>query len=366
MKIKAFILKHKRLFKLLLPLRNIYHQTALFVQYKRILKKTSAQKKYIFYIGIPVHNNLGDLAQGVCIRKWIRESYPNREVIELETDCLVNTKLPLINQLKQCYQKDDIIIFQSGYTTTDLGGFADEMHRAVITALPNAKILMMPQTIFFQDQQKQNETSFVYNRAKNMLFLARDRISFELAIKMFPDIRVKLFPDIVTSMIGTRVPSLQREGILFCCRDDTEKYYSEEELNGLIEKCRKQVLVHITDTTKKGNAKDIVRDAKKYIEKEIDSYGKYKLIITDRYHGTIFSLIAGTPVILIKTTDHKVITGGEWFKGVYDTHVFIANDLDEAYDLATKIIDTNINYTLVPYFKEKYYDKLRKILEEEN
>ena len=69
-----------------------------------------------------------------------------------------------------------------------------------------------------------------------------------------------------------------------------------------------------------------------YIEKEIEDYSRYKIIITDRYHGTILSLVAGTPVIILKTNDHKVTTGADWFKGVYDEHVFLANDLKNAYE----------------------------------
>lgn len=49
----------------------------------------------------------------------------------------------------------------------------------------------------------------------------------------------------------------------------------------------------------------------------------YKVVITDRYHGTIFSLIANTPVIIIKSTDHKVTTGADWFKGIYDDYVYV-------------------------------------------
>ena len=70
-------------------------------------------------------------------------------------------------------------------------------------------------------------------------------------------------------------------------------------------------------------------EEQKHIINEIERYSHYKLIVTDRYHGTIFSLVAGTPVIIIKTTDHKVITGAEWFKGLYDKYVYVANTLDD-------------------------------------
>ena len=79
------------------------------------------------------------------------------------------------------------------------------------------------------------------------------------------------------------------------------------------------------------------------------------------HHGTIFSLCAGTPVIIIKTTDHKVTTGADWFKGIYDDYVYVAEDLDDAYRLASDILSKRISHKLEPYFKEQYYDKLKNI-----
>ena len=64
------------------------------------------------------------------------------------------------------------------------------MHCAIIKNFPQAKILMMPQTIFFQNEERKKNTSFVYNSAENMLFLARDRVSFGMAEEMLPDLPI--------------------------------------------------------------------------------------------------------------------------------------------------------------------------------
>lgn len=196
-----------------------------------------------------------------------------------------------------------------------------------------------------------------------MLFLARDKVSFEKAQDMFPDINVKLFPDIVTTLIGQKQFSGEREGILFCCRDDGEKFYSDSEIDELMEKCKKLRPVTKTDTTKRENAREVVSNAQQHIYKEIDDYSHYELIITDRYHGTILSLVAGTPVVIIKTTDHKVTTGAIWFEGVYDEYVHLADSLEDAYNIAEKVLQEKRNSTLRPYFEPEYYSKLRSIFE---
>lgn len=86
--------------------------------------------------------------------------------------------------------------------------------------------------------------------------------------------------------------------------------------------------------------------------------------ITDRYHGTIFSLCAGTPVVIIKTTDHKVTTGADWFNGIYDDYVYVAKDLENAIRISQKILKSNLAHTFRPYFKTEYYDKLKSLFEQ--
>ena len=175
----------------------------------------------------------------------------------------------MLKKLKKAFNVEkDIIIFQSGYTTTDLGGYADIMHQAVIKALPGAKMLMMPQTIFFESEQRKNLCAQVYSTAKNMHFLARDRVSFDTAKKMFKNIKLDMYPDIVTTIIGSRSFEYDRDGIALCVRDDGEKYYSEAEIGAFAEKCRKLWQVDTSDTTKRG-LEDIVSNAEAYINKEI-------------------------------------------------------------------------------------------------
>lgn len=346
--------------------RSIKKTVDSIVLYKKyvgnIKSGLNTNKPVIYYCGIPAHGNLGDLAQGVCIRRWIRNNYPEYHLTEIETNSIVNTKFSCLNVLRKAFNsRTDFVVFQSGYTTTDLGGFADIMHQAVMNALPDARILMMPQTIFFKTKERKELCAKVYNGHSKILFLARDTISFETAKEMFPDINKLCFPDIVTTLIGS-VPSGQnRNGIIFCLRNDGEKYYSNQELEILINQCKNIASVDLTDTTK---GKSVVKQAEQFIYSEIEKYSKYKVMITDRYHGTILSLVAGTPVIIIKTTDHKVVTGADWFTGIYDDHVYLADDLDEAFEIAQKLYCRQEYPTLRPYFEENYYDKLSSIFEE--
>lgn len=362
MSIKSFAIKHNKILKpFLIGRKYILSDRKVYTNvYKQLQLERNGQHR-IYYLGIPVHPNLGDLAQGMCIRRWLKKHYPSYQVVEIETNAIVNTHLSAIRLLKADYKKGDIIVYQSGYTTTDLGGFADEMHRAVMEALPDAKMLMLPQTIFFKSKENEARTSKCYNSMKHMLFLARDDVSFEMAKRMFPDLPKQCYPDIVTTLIGTKHFSSNRKGILMCCRDDTEKLYTETEISQLMDRLKEIDTVSMTDTTKHGDHREIVANAEKYIWGEIEEYSKYRCIITDRYHGTIFSMIASTPVIVIKSNDHKVTTGVNWFDGVYDGHIFRADDLDHAFELVKGVYQADIPEITEPYFEKQYYDKLPEL-----
>lgn len=325
--------------------------------------RQDSEKPRVFYLGITAHSNLGDMAQHYCICKWIKENYPERDVIKFESDTVVDNRFGWIEKFKKIYRQEDIIIFQSGYTTQDLGGNHEEMHRLIIDNMPYANILMMPQTIFFQHEENKKRTSQSYDKARHLLFLARDFVSYDMAKEMFPHIEVKAFPDIVTTLIGTLHFNNTRNGVCLCRRNDGEKFYSDDELNELKSKIEDFSSVTITDTTIKVPFMTIRNNMQKYIEGEIEKFSHYKVTITDRYHGTIFSLIAGTPVIIIKTTDHKVTTGADWFKGIYDNYVYVAKDLDDAYQKAEEVCNSFDYVSLHPYFKNHYYDRLKEYLE---
>ena len=111
------------------------------------------------------------------------------------------------------------------------------------------------------------------------------------------------------------------------------------------------------DTQSKASLRTILNNLQEHIENEIEKYSHYKVTITDRYHGTIFSIIAGTPVVIIKTNDHKVTTGADWFKGVFDDYVYVAKDLDEAHKIAAEIIKRDKEFIPTTYFDENYYGK---------
>lgn len=238
------------------------------------------------------------------------------------------------------------------------------MHRKIVENFPYNKIVFLPQTVKFKNQKILENVQNFYGKYDNIYFFARDKISYDIYKSIFPEHRnVHCFHDIVTTEIGNYdFNNNERNGILLCVRNDVEKLYSFQEISLFKEKLQKIAKVSLSDTNSE-TKENSLKEYWKKIEETIDDYAQYQVIITDRYHGTIFTLIANTPVIILKTTDHKVVTGADWFEGVYEDYVYVVNDLEEASQVAQQIV-TGFEYRKLPsYFKEKYYDRLKDIIE---
>ena len=175
--------------------------------------------KHIFYCGVCESSNMGDIAQTFCTLNWMKDNYPDYQVFICNTSIFRDPKCDLIGTMRKVIKPTDIIFFQSGYNTHDLGdGREDLMHQMVIQALPDNEIIMLPQTVYFQTNERREKCSKVYNAHKKMLFFSRDLISQKYAEEMFTDLTVKLYPDIVTSLIGYPKENADRKGIYLCRR----------------------------------------------------------------------------------------------------------------------------------------------------
>ena len=181
---------------------------------------------------------------------------------------------------------------------------------------------------------------------------------------MFRDIDVLLYPDIVTSLIGKMEFENERGGICICHRHDKhEQLYSDEDISLLADTLSALDNVTVTDTVIPGENRKIVKDIEKSVNKIIAEFAKYRLVVTDKFHGTIFSLITNTPVIILRTKDHKVISGYELFKKIFPDRIFLAETPKHVLSIAEKILENPIYSKLDDYFDREYYQKLKSVID---
>lgn len=331
---------------------------------KRILKSIDPAKAHIFNLGVCETTNMGDIAQSYCFEKWAEKNYPQYQIIPLKASLILSDGCCLLEGLDKYIEKGDLFFSQSGYNTNDFGSTQDAMRQRILLRYPDVPMIVLPQTVLFKTVEGKKLCSEVYNAHKKMIFFARDPVSFEYSKEMFPEIDVLLYPDIVTSLIGKMEFNNERSGICICRRHDThEQLYSDEEFSLLADTLSVLDSITVTDTIIPGKNRKIIKDMEKSVNKIIAKFAKYRLVVTDKFHGTVFSLIAGTPVIILRTKDHKVISGYELFKKTFPDRIFLAETPKHVLAVAEKVLENPIYSKLDDYFDREYYQKLKSIID---
>lgn len=317
----------------------------------------------VWHACVPHHGNLGDRAQWLCIQRWLRENYPDREILHFFTLGYLADPKYAQKKLKELIGKDDLIVFQSGYVFTGESR-PEPIYYWLAQNFPHNKFVFMPATYFFRNEQLKARSKARYENL-DATFIARERTSFEIAQEMFPNKKTVLCPDIVTTMIGrTPIPESERDGVLFCIRNDSERYYSDEDLSRLVDSFG-NIRKAVVDTNVKLNPHGDAEVYKNAILAQIQDFSTYRCIATDRFHGVIFSLVANTPVVVLKTQDHKVTGGADWFTGVFPDFIRKTTDLEDARRSICELLEKNVGATrrLDDYFYRTYYKDLKSIVE---
>lgn len=69
-------------------------------------------------------------------------------------------------------------------------------------------------------------------------------------------------------------------------------------------------------------------DRKCAVQSKLEEFAKYKMIITDRLHGMIFSILSNTPCLALDNSNHKVSGVYSIIKDIWDIAVTIASYRD--------------------------------------
>ena len=310
----------------------------------------------VFVFVSPGHTNLGDNAQTLCIREFLGKWYPGRRVRFFTKDYIRETNGSVISFVKRHCRKDALVFLHSGYRMSDVWPTSDELHRLVVETFNDRRVVSFPQTIYYTSEAAGEQTRIAFNNHPDNVLMCRDAVSYEIAKGMFPKCHLLLVPDMVTSMIGQYHFNENRSGILVCKRNDRESSCSGEAFMRIVTELSKIDAVTLSDTFAKDPWKTMHKDLKGYMENVWREYSKYRLVVTDRYHGTIFSLIAETPVLVFPSTDHKVRTGVDWFPESYSDYIRFVLRPSDIPSEARAMLSMTSRKPLKPYFLEKYFN----------
>jgi exopolysaccharide biosynthesis predicted pyruvyltransferase EpsI len=346
-------------------IKDLKYNTGLIIKDLIIKLKIKRDNKRptIYLFACPYHSNLGDHAITQNVIEWLVENFPGYRIFPLT---MLESRASTLNYIRKSIKKEDLISFVGGYHLTDL--YAEQnIHCLVAKLFPDFPIFIFPQTVNYREIKEAEKTSEIFNNHGMITVMCRDSDSYEVAMKLFHKCQVLLIPDIVTYKIGKYFYGNNRRNILFCLRKNKQQeseysFFKPNDVNYLLDKCKNFADVEVSDTVLDTSNKTVTRNREKILKQTIDEYSKFKIIITNKYHGMIFSLIAGTPVIVLASSDYKFSSGKLWFVETYKDYFYYCSTNEEVIDAVKKILNEKFSYKLQNHFMENYWSKLKSNL----
>lgn len=341
--------------------RDMLMELGFHVNHKYDFSLQAGKRKRLLFFELPCFDNLGDHAIAYAQKQFLSdfvERHPEYQLYVINGWDTVET----VYQLKQEISKEDIIVCQGGGNMGSLYDFAEAFRMKIMKHFGNHKIIIFPQSIYFSQDDKgekvRKKMRQVYNGCMNLTICARDNVSYQIMQNMFT-CRIKEVNDIVSYLNKKNTEAEQRDGIIVCLRSDMESALDVKKKKQLQAACEKITeRVHITDTCL-GIDIDTL-DREKHLNNKWNLFGSSRLVVTDRLHGMIFSLITATPCVVLGNNHHKVKATYHSFKKC--PYLWYAESVEDAITLIKE--KYNIELPEEKYIVPDYFEALEQLIVE--
>lgn len=300
----------------------------------RIFKNRLLKRRSILFLGVPTYGNIGDIAIALATESMIRKSTKKHELIVINDSVSVTAA----KFLRHFVSPNDCIVFQGGGNMGNMYKTIETERESVFLYFKNLKLLKIqfPSSINFENVSDTNSARLASIFTDVEIF-ARETISFDSAKKLNLG-TVHLSPDIVFSLADSALISGSGENkrrkrslkkVLVIRRNDEEKL-ENTAFDKLINAVRNDasLTINYTDTVIDVPSLSIRTDRKreKLLEREISEIKNADVVLTDRLHGMILSLISGIPVVAFDNSTHKIrSTCQHWLSG--NQNLFFCNSV---------------------------------------
>lgn len=299
----------------------------------------------------------------MATKQFLEDYFPDIKQIVIQVKQFLNN----LDLIKYVVNDDDIIIINGG----GYFGLYDRIIKEQVTIVknfPNNQIIFFPCSIFDNPKKKEKYTPFlnVFHHHPNLTFFIRDKISFAASKRLFPQSSIYKVPDIVTRLNLDFLNDISnnRNGILLILRKD--ELLLNEENHKFIKKISRKYFNNNEIQNLDSDKFEIPEGSNRLNEtlNFIKLIKSKELVITDRLHGMIFSIITGTPNIVFGNNYHKVESGyNSWFNNI--PYSFFIKKEEIEYKLEqtmVKIINSNNNNKYESEMFQKYYILMRDII----
>lgn len=299
-------------------------------------------KRKVFLFGSPSYSNIGDQAIAYSIEKFIKNHFPYYEYIEI-MDYATNEGIELV---KEIIKENDIVGFTGGGNLGSLYLDIEEDRRKVFEAFKDYQTISFPQSVFFEDTEDGNmekkKTQDAYHQNRKLTIAARERQTLDVVKETFES-DVIYTPDMVLSLL-IEPKELPRDGFLFILRADKEKVTEEGFISELMQWAEQSTSVERTDTVLADPTFIDYEDRENYFLQMLDKIGSSKLVITDRLHAMIFSIITKTPCLVFGNSYGKAKHSyHDWLEDLNFIEYTEEKDIDKLEEIAERLMEAEPN-----------------------
>lgn len=274
------------------------------------------------YLDLPYHPNIGDTLIWEGTREFLN-TLPYKCLYYASKDSFRYRQLP----------KDAIILLHGGGNFGDLYRLHSEFRKKVIKLYPNNKVVILPQTVYYEDMTLLKYDVEFYLAFPNVTICAREQFSFDFLTEHFKN-QILLLPDMAFYIdLKKYKVSEDANRVLYLKRTDKElanvgikeipvhaeqhdwptyeKHFDEFDklerfsyrLYKLFRMCglKDNTLARIDDYKRNWYYR------KKYVQIGISFLSPYHSIYTTRLHVLILGVLLGKEIYLINNTSGKVI-----------------------------------------------------------
>lgn len=287
---------------------RLYKPIAIYRIWKknRIINKLYRNDRKIYLLNIPSHGNLGDHLLSVAEQKFFQDNCSEFRIIPVTSADLFYSIKHSLSSMKS---NDILCVTGGGF----LGSMYEEEGRIlrIFRMFPQNKIIILPQTIFYENTRTGRamleSAARIYKQHQKLYVIARDVNSYNLLnSKLMPGRHnhIALTPDLALYIrFDSQYP---REGILWCLRQDSEKIDKNLPITKVLHDLlsSRKLKECYTDTYVDHS---IPLESEHYeVERKMIQFSRAQLVITDRLHGMIYSVITGTPVLAMDNLSGKI------------------------------------------------------------
>lgn len=328
-------------------------------------KGRAYQKKYlglmgqkkIFFMMTPTYGNLGDQAIEFATNKFLEDYFSEYTIVKVHLEDIYIE----MAAIEFIYEKNDFVVLQGGGNFGDLYYECELARQFIVEHLKEAKVVVFPSTLTYTDSKQGNRllkrAKKIYNSNSNLLILSREKYSYDFGKKEFALCENYLVPDIVHYLCESQCLS-ERAGVLVCLRQDSEQITDQRNL--IITEICQQHVVELYDTQLYRKIDD---DIKQYeIESALRTFRRAEVVVTDRLHGLIFSVITNTPCIVLPSFDKKIEGTYEWHKKLNFIKFVKNQDMQEILNAIMELKSVKLK-NHIDYKKKYFLDLFLKIYE---